>query len=303
MQQQPFELRMDKEHYAAVRRLVKAALDEDIRKGDLTSLACLEPGPIKAAITAKSSGILSGVQPALIAFDIVDSANVVRPLKKDSESFAPGDVIFEIEGFNQTVMTTERTALNFLAHLSGIATYTGQFVSKIAGTSCRILDTRKTTPGWRYLEKAAVAHGGGYNHRFGLYDMVLIKDNHIAAAGSIEHAVAKTRAFLDTPEFRLQFESRADQIEIEVEVTTEVQVREAIGVGVDRLLLDNQSLESLRHLVGVAREMNSLVKLEASGNVTLETVAEIAATGVDFVSIGAITHSAKASDFSLAVKE
>jgi nicotinate-nucleotide pyrophosphorylase (carboxylating) len=294
---------MDKEHYAEVRRLVKAGLDEDIRKGDLTSLACLEPGPIKATIKAKSSGMLSGVQPALIAFDIVDSANIVRPIKKDSEPFAPGETIFEIEGFNQTVMTTERTALNFLAHLSGIATYTNEFVRRIEGTSCRILDTRKTTPGWRYLEKAAVAHGGGHNHRFGLYDMVLIKDNHIAAAGSIRKAVEKTRAFLDTPEFRLQFETRADQIEIEVEVTSEAQVREAINAGIERLLLDNQSLESLRQLVSVAREMNSSTKLEASGNVTLETVAEIAATGVDFISIGAITHSARASDFSLTVTD
>jgi len=294
---------MEKEHYGAVIQLVKAALEEDIRRGDVTSLACLEPGPIKCRITAKSDGILSGAEPALIAFDIVDSANVVRPLKKDSEPFAAGDIIFEIDGFNQTVLTAERTALNFLAHLSGVATLTGRFVAKVAGTSCKILDTRKTTPGWRYLEKAAVVHGGGLNHRYGLYDMVLIKDNHIASAGSISKAVERTLSFLDTPEFRLQFEKKAHEIEIEVEVTGEDEVREAIAAGVKRLLLDNQSISSLNKLVSLARGIDPSVKLEASGNATLETVAEIAATGVDFISVGAITHSAKASDFSLTVIE
>jgi nicotinate-nucleotide pyrophosphorylase (carboxylating) len=292
---------MKKEHYAAVCQLVRSALDEDIRSGDLTSLACLEPGTIKAKITAKSSGILSGAEPALIAFDIVDSANAVRPIKKDSEAFESGDVIMEIDGFNQTVLTTERTALNFLARLSGIASLTNQFVRKIAGSSCRILDTRKTTPGWRYLEKEAVVHGGGYNHRFGLYDMVLIKDNHIASAGSIAAAVEKTQAFLRTPEFRLQFKARADDIEIEVEVESEEQVAEAIKSGVKRLLLDNQSLPDLAALVVAARKLDSSVKLEASGNVSLDTVAAIAETGVDYISIGAITHSAPASDFSLTV--
>ncbi len=294
---------MKKEHYAAVCQLVRSALDEDIHKGDLTSLACLEPGTIKAKITAKSSGIISGIEPALIAFDIVDSANVVRPTRKDSEPFEAGDIIMEIDGFNQTVLTAERTALNFLAHLSGIASLTNQFVQKIAGSSCRILDTRKTTPGWRYLEKEAVVHGGGYNHRFGLYDMVLIKDNHIASAGSIAAAVEKTRAFLNTPEFRLQFETKAADIEIEVEVESEEQVAEAIKSGVKRLLLDNQSLPGLSALVSVARKLDPGVKLEASGNVSLDTVAAIAETGVDYISIGAITHSAPSSDFSLTVIE
>lgn len=294
---------MEKEHYPSVIQLVKAALAEDIRKGDITSLACLEPAPIKCKITAKSDGILSGTVPALIAFDIVDSANVIRPLKKDSEPFKAGDIVFEIDGFNQTVLTAERTALNFLARLSGVATLTGQFVARVAGTSCKILDTRKTTPGWRYLEKAAVVHGGGHNHRYGLYDMVLIKDNHISSAGSISKAVERTIAFLDTPEFRLQFETKADAIEIEVEVTNEDQVKEAIAAGVKRLLLDNQSLESLTNLVSVARNLDPSVKLEASGNASLETVGEIAATGVDFISVGAITHSARASDFSLTVIE
>ncbi len=294
---------MEQSQYECLRRIVETALKEDVNKGDLTSLACLEPNPMKAKIVAKSEGILSGVKPALLAFDIVDSANVVRPLKSDSEPFVKGDVIFEIEGFNQTLLTSERTALNFLGHLSGIATLTGKFVERIKGTGCRILDTRKTAPGLRMLEKAAVVDGGGCNHRFGLYDMVLIKDNHIASAGSISDAVRRTREFLDTPEFRLQFDTKADDILIEVEVSTEAQLREAIDASVNRILLDNQSLEQLSHLVSVARQLNPSIELEASGNVSLETVAAIAATGVDFISIGALTHSAVSSDFSMRAVE
>ncbi|MFQ5453483.1 MAG: nicotinate-nucleotide diphosphorylase, partial [Candidatus Zixiibacteriota bacterium] len=161
------------------------------------------------------------------------------------------------------------------------------------------LDTRKTTPGWRYLEKAAVTDGGGFNHRFGLYDMVLIKDNHIASSGSITKAVNNTREYLNSPDFRLQFESKADNIEIEIEISDEKQLREAIACSVNRLLLDNQPVESLAKMVKIARELRPDIKLEASGNVALETVGEIASTGIDYISIGALTHSAPASDFSL----
>ena len=289
------------EQYKAILQLVKSALKEDIGKGDITSLACLEPNPVKAKIVAKSSGVLSGLKPALIVFDIVDSANKVRPLIDDSERFEPGDTIIEIDGFNLTVLSSERVALNFLGHLSGIASMTDRFVHLLKGTDCRVLDTRKTTPGWRMLEKAAVAHGGGVNHRFGLYDMILIKDNHITAAGSITKAIEKMREYLDTPDFRLQFEKKADEIEIEVEVNTEQELTEAINAGVDRLLLDNQGIGSLKKLVQLAQSINPKVKLEASGNVSLETAADIAATGVDFISVGALTHSAPASDFSLKV--
>ncbi|MFQ6008044.1 MAG: carboxylating nicotinate-nucleotide diphosphorylase [Candidatus Zixiibacteriota bacterium] len=282
--------------------LVKAALEEDVGKGDLTSLACLEPNPINAAIVAKSAGVLSGMKPALLVFELVDSANKVSPLLKDGDCFQAGDTVIKIEGFNQTVLTAERAALNFLAHLSGVATLTARFVEKVKGTNCRILDTRKTTPGWRLLEKMAVVHGGGYNHRFGLYDMVLIKDNHIASVGSVKEAVKRTREFLNTSDFRLQFEVKAADIEVEVEVTSELQVREAIEAGVNRLLLDNQSIEPLSRLVILARKLNPDIKLEASGNVTLDNVAEIAATGVDYISIGALTHSAPACDFSLKIE-
>jgi len=281
--------------------LVKAALKEDIGSGDLTSLACLEPNPVKAIIVAKSEGVLSGLKPALLVFKMVDSAIVVRPLLKDSDRFSAGDTIIEIEGFNQTVLAAERTALNFLAYLSGVATLTAKFVDKVKGTRCRILDTRKTTPGWRLLEKKAVVHGGGGNHRFGLYDMILIKDNHLAAAGSVQEAVKKAHAYLHSDDLSSQFGLNAGDVEIEVEVTNDRQLTEAIEAGAGRLLLDNQSLESLRQLVTSARRLNPEVKLEASGNVSLDNVAAIAATGVDFISIGALTHSAPASDFSLRV--
>lgn len=281
--------------------LVKRSLREDIGRGDLTSHACLEPEGMKAQIVAKSDGRLSGLLPALLVFEIVDSANKIHPCIQDSDCFKSGETIIEIDGFNQTVLTSERTALNFLAHLSGIATLTEKFVEKVSGTNCRIIDTRKTTPGLRRLEKKAVLDGGGKNHRLGLYDMILIKDNHIAAAGSIAEAIKYAREFITTSDFRLQFDLSADRVEIEVEIADEDDLREAISAGVRRLLLDNQSLESLRGLVRLARSIDPEIQLEASGNVTLATVAEVAATGVDLVSIGALTHSAPASDFSLKV--
>lgn len=282
--------------------LVKAALKEDIGSGDLTSLACLEPNPVKAIIVAKSEGVLSGLKPALLVFKMVDSAIVVRSLLKDGDRFGAGDTVIEIEGFNQTILAAERTALNFLAHLSGVATLTAKFVDKVKGTRCRILDTRKTTPGWRLLEKKAVVHGGGGNHRFGLYDMILIKDNHLAAAGSVKEAVKKAHAYLHSDDLGSQFGLKAGDVEIEVEVTSDQQLSEAIEAGASRLLLDNQSPDSLRQLVTLARRLNPEVKLEASGNISLDNIAAIAATGVDFISIGALTHSAPASDFSLRVK-
>jgi nicotinate-nucleotide pyrophosphorylase (carboxylating) len=281
--------------------LVKAALDEDIGTGDITSLACLETGRIKAEISAKSEGILSGIEPTVVAFRLVDNATDVKIWKNDGDRFSPGDKIALVEGFNQPVMTGERAALNFLGHLSGIATLTGKFAAKLAGTDCKILDTRKTTPGFRLLEKKAVVHGGGTNHRIGLFDMILIKDNHILTVGSITRAVELTQEYLHSPHCRQQFGKGPDEIGIEVEVSTEDQLVEAINAGVPRLLLDNQSIESLKALVDKARAMNPKVILEASGNVTLDNIAEIAATGVNFVSSGAITHSAPDSDFSMRV--
>ena len=283
--------------------LVRAALTEDIGPGDLTSTACLEPDPMKARIIAKCDGVVSGMKPLLLTFETVDSANVITPVKQDGEAFHKGDIIVQLDGFNQTLLSAERVALNFLGRLSGIASLTRQFVDAVAGTNCTILDTRKTTPGWRLLEKEAVRHGGGSNHRIGLFDMVLVKDNHIASVGSISKAIELTREFLDTPDFRLQYDSKAEDIVIEVEISTPEQLEEALACGVTRLLLDNQSLDSLQSLVTRAREINPDARLEASGNVSLETVGAIAKTGVDYISIGALTHSAKVADFSMKVVE
>ena len=292
---------MDPYHRSII-NLVKTALDEDIGRGDVTSIACLEPNPMKAEIVAKEDGVLSGVDPFMAVFHTVDSANLVKMLKTDSDTFAAGDIIAQVDGFNQTVLASERVALNFLGHLSGVASMTRRFVEKLAGTGCRILDTRKTTPGLRLLEKRAVLHGGGQNHRIGLYDMVLIKDNHIAGAGSICDAVRRTRDFLAGSDCRTQFGPGGKDYEIEVEVSTEAQLREAIRCGVTRLLLDNQSIDGLRRMVQIARELNPKVLLEASGNVTLDNVAEIGATGVDFISSGSLTHSAPTADFSMKVR-
>jgi nicotinate-nucleotide pyrophosphorylase (carboxylating) len=281
--------------------LVRAALEEDIGPGDLTSLGCLEPNLLKAQIIAKSEGVLSGLQPAALAFQLVDSANKFEPRLNDGDRFKKGDLIAEISGLNQTVLAAERVALNFMAHLSGVATLTARFVEKIRGHNCKILDTRKTTPGWRLLEKMAVVHGGGENHRIGLFDMVLIKDNHIASAGSIAGAVTKMHAFMDSTDFRLQFKTDPKKILIEVEITEEKELVEAIESGVDRILLDNQSPEQLKQLVEKARALNPQIKLEASGNVSLDNVEAVAAGGVDYISIGALTHSAPVADFSMRV--
>lgn len=283
-------------------QLIKAALTEDVGPGDITSLASLEPNPFMGQVIAKSDGIISGLEAFAHTFEIVDSANNLKFLLNDGDSFKSGDLIIEIDGFNQSVLTAERIALNFLGRLSGVATLTGQYVKEINNSSVQIIDTRKTTPGWRMLEKKAVVHGGGHNHRFGLYDMILIKDNHIASTGSISGAINNCKEFLSTPDFRIQFKKTMEEIIIEVEVENEAQLKEAITSGADRLLLDNQSIESLKKLVTVARDMNSAVKLEASGNVSLANVKAISKTGVDYISIGAITHSAPSSDFSLKAK-
>lgn len=282
-------------------RLVRQALAEDVGRGDVTSLACLEPRPSSAQIIAKSAGILSGIRPASLAFTVLDSSTEVLEVACDGDRFKRGQVIADIRGENRSVLSAERVALNFLGHLSGVATLTNRFVQEIIRTDCRILDTRKTTPGLRSLEKEAVFHGGGGNHRMGLYDMVLIKDNHIAAAGSIGAAVERMRRYLGSADFAARFAEVPHPIKVEVEVTSEAEVRAAIEAGADRLLLDNQSVESLARLVALARSLNSEVQLEASGNVNLDNVVAVADTGVDFISIGALTHSARASDFSLRI--
>lgn len=280
---------------------IELALMEDTGPGDITTLACIDPAVINAEIVAKSDGILAGLPVAEAAFGRLDDKIKFDACRQDGDRFGNGERIVSITADSRAILTSERTALNFLGHLSGIATLTSKFVGKVAGTKAKILDTRKTTPGLRYLEKYAVNCGGGTNHRFGLFDMALIKDNHIAASGSIARAVERMRAFLQSDKFKTQFAADPNDVMIEVEVVSEEQLRESIGCGIKRLLLDNQSIGQLTGLVKVARSIAPDVMLEASGNVNLDTVRQIAETGVDFISIGALTHSAPSSDFSLRV--
>ncbi len=270
--------------------LIEAALSEDVGKGDRTSQWTVPPGSrSEAVIVAKQRLIVAGLAAAAEVFRAVDSDLSVELRTDDAKELDVGDVVMAIEGPTRSLLTAERTALNFLAHLSGIATLTGAFVSRVAGTGARIIDTRKTTPGWRALEKMAVRAGGGSNHRMALDDMVLVKDNHIAAAGGLTAAIERVRM-------------NNVGLPVEVEVHTPEELQEALTAGVKRILLDNMTPDELREAVSLVRERaGESVLLEASGNVTLNTVLEVAETGVDLISVGALTHSAAAADFSLRV--
>ena len=273
-----------KELLGAAKGLIEQALKEDVGPGDVTTRAVIPPGVRgKGAILVKAHGVICGLQVAAEVFRAVDERISFRPRVREGEPVQPGDVVAEVEGPLRGILTAERTALNFLARLSGIATLTARFVDAVAPYRAVILDTRKTTPGWRVLEKYAVRCGGGRNHRMGLYDMVLIKDNHIAACGSISEAVRRVRA-------------AGVGVPVEVEVKNLDELREALKLGVDRILLDNFSVEDIAEAVKIAE---GRVPLEASGGVTLDNVAAIAATGVDYISVGALTHSAPALDLSL----
>ena len=269
-----------------IETLISRALAEDIGSGDITTSCTVSPNAEgRGRIVAREPLVLAGSTVARQIFLTVEpSLDIILPLQDGNQAMV-GEALLRVTGSLAAMLTAERTALNFLQRLSGIATLTRAFVDKVAGTSARILDTRKTTPGYRLLEKAAVRAGGGYNHRFGLYDGVLIKDNHIEAAGGITVAVERARA-------------ASPHLPLEVEVKDLDELREALELGVDRIMLDNMSLDDTRSAVEIA---SGRVELEASGNVTLERVAVIAATGVDYISVGALTHSAPALDLSLEI--
>jgi nicotinate-nucleotide pyrophosphorylase (carboxylating) len=266
--------------------LVQRALAEDLGSGDVTSEATVPAGArARAVITQKEEGVLYGLVPAAIAFTLLDpQAKVVR--SRFEGQWREAGEVQRIDGLARALLAGERTALNFLAHLSGIATLAARCVREVAGTGATILDTRKTTPGLRLLEKAAVAAGGATNHRVGLYDAILIKENHIVAAGGITGAVAASR--LAHPNLLL-----------EVEVRDSEEIAEAISAGAERLLLDNMDVEQLRNAVA---QVAGRASLEASGGVSLETLRAVAGTGVQFVSIGALTHSAPALDLSMTIQ-
>jgi nicotinate-nucleotide pyrophosphorylase (carboxylating) len=265
--------------------LLWLALQEDLGHADVTSVATI-PADLtgRARVHGREPFVLSGSHAFQRVFQILDDTTRVRCCFEDGQAVAAHAPVFELEGKVRTLLAGERTALNLLQRLCGVATLTRKMVEALSATPCRLLDTRKTTPLWRALEKQAVRHGGGYNHRFNLADGVLIKDNHIAAAGSIKEAVqrAKTQA--------------PHTLRIEVEVDTLEQLDEALHAAVDVILLDNFSVEMLRRAVTRTR---GRALLEASGGVTLESVHAIAQTGVDFISCGALTHSARAIDIGL----
>jgi nicotinate-nucleotide pyrophosphorylase (carboxylating) len=271
-----------------VETLISRALAEDIGNGDITTSCTVAPGASgKGCIIAKEPLVLAGIDIARQVFLMVDSGLAITLAQNDGTRALAGDKLLEIVGDLAAMLRAERTALNFLQRLSGIATLTRAFVDKVVGTSARILDTRKTTPGYRLFEKAAVRAGGGYNHRFGLYDGILIKDNHIAAAGSIQQAVGAAKA------------SNRHSLRVQVEVETLDQLAEAIAAGADAIMLDNMDLKTMAEAV---RLTSGKVVLEASGGVTLDNVGEVAATGVDLISVGALTHSARAVDMSLEIE-
>lgn len=270
--------------------LIALALAEDIGDGDVTSIYFTGPDrTAKARIVARETCVLAGMIPAREVFRRVDPNLCVQRQAEDGAHLAAGQSALEIEGRAASILTAERTALNFLQRLSGIATLTQKYVAAVAGTPAKILDTRKTTPGWRLLEKAAVASGGGHNHRIGLYDMVMVKDNHLAAGTSLEELQAAIR--------RVKSERPGTRVELEADTLD--QVRSFLTLeGVDVILLDNMPPALLREAVALRRP--GLV-FEASGGVTLETIRAIAETGVDFISVGALTHSARSVDLSLEI--
>lgn len=266
--------------------LVRMALAEDLgRAGDITSDLILPLGQrSRALVVARGAGTVAGLPVAALAFALVDSGLSVRSDAQDGDRVQPGAPLLTLEGPARSLLTAERVALNFLGHLSGVATATQALVDAVAGTKAQIVCTRKTTPGLRVVEKYAVRCGGGRNHRFGLDDAVLIKDNHIAAAGGIKPAVERA------------FAGIGHMLKVEVEVDTLAQLEEALALGVDTILLDNMSPETLRDAVKIN---DGRATLEASGNVTLATVRAIAETGVNYISSGAITHSAPNFDVGL----
>jgi nicotinate-nucleotide pyrophosphorylase (carboxylating) len=265
---------------------VERALDEDIGTGDATSDSIVpHEAIVEARVISKEAGVIAGVSVLQTAFRLLDTRVNFSSVAREGERVTAGRILVEIKGRARAILSAERTALNFLGRMSGIATLTRQFVDEVSGTKARILDTRKTAPNLRGCDKMAVRLGGGQNHRVGLYDMILIKDNHIDLAGSIAEAVRRAR-------------QQRDDLEIEVEARNLTDVIESLELGVDLIMLDNMSLDQMREAVALNK---ARTKLEASGNVTLANVRSVAETGVDYISIGALTHSVKALDVSLAV--
>jgi nicotinate-nucleotide pyrophosphorylase (carboxylating) len=269
-------------------KIISLALEEDIRDGDITTNSIIDVDETaEAYIISKSFGIISGLPVAEKVFRKLDPKIVWKQHKSEGQPIEKGDLIVEFSGSLRALLTGERTALNFLQRMSGISTAAAKFVEAVKGYDVKILDTRKTAPGMRMFDKYAVETGGGTNHRIGLYDMVMIKDNHIKAAGSITKAVEKVRKNI------------SKEIKIEIETSNQDEVKEALSVNADIIMLDNMNLEMMKQCVKIIKHR---AKVEASGGINLDKITVIAETGVDFISVGTLTHSVKALDLSQYIK-
>jgi nicotinate-nucleotide pyrophosphorylase (carboxylating) len=272
-----------------LREFILKSLAEDLGDGDHSSLACIsENATGKAKLIIKENGILAGMRVAGVLFRIIDKELKFDAVSDDGVAVVPGDIAFYISGRQQSILKSERLVLNILQRMSGIATSTHEYVSKLNGLKTKILDTRKTTPGFRFLEKEAVRIGGGMNHRMGLYDMIMLKDNHIDYAGGIEKAIISTREYLKINNMNLKVEIEARSLE---------DVRKIISVGgVDRIMLDNFSI---KETLSAVKLISGRCETESSGGITLATIRSYAECGVDFISVGALTHHIKSLDMSL----
>ncbi|MDN5287652.1 MAG: hypothetical protein JWR38_3926 [Mucilaginibacter sp.] len=277
---------MDKE---LIHHFITEALKEDVGDGDHTSLSTIPAGTIgKAKLLVKDEGILAGIELAVEIFNVVDAGLKVNIFLNDGAAVKPKDIAFEVEGSAQSILIAERLVLNCMQRMSGIATVTHKIVDLLEGTNAKVLDTRKTTPGLRYLEKWAVRIGGGVNHRFGLYDMILIKDNHVDYAGGIRQAIERANQYLTDHHKKLA---------IEIEVRNLEELDQVLQAGqVNRILLDNFSFTDLRQAVNI---IQGRFITEASGGITIDNIREYAMCGVDYISVGALTHSIKSLDLSL----
>jgi len=274
-------------------RAIMLALEEDRYTGDITTMATIEDGQMGSAVVrAKEDGVVAGLDAARQVFAACDPSLSVVLHCADGERVKKGAVVMDVRGPLAPLLLGERTALNFMQRMSGIATKTREFVDRIAHTGARILDTRKTAPGFRYFDKEAVRIGGGVNHRFGLFDMILIKDNHSDASGGIGPALNRARMFREKHQL---------DVKIEAEVRSLDELSSALAARPDRILLDNFSLDLMREAVEYVHSMPNRVELEASGNMSLHTVCEVAETGVDFISVGELTHSVRALDLSMTI--
>lgn len=270
-------------------QFISSALIEDVGDGDHSSLSSIPPGAQnRARLIIKGSGIIAGIELAEIIFKKVDESLAVDLLLKDGDEVKYGDIGLTVNGKAQSILTAERLVLNCMQRMSGIATFTNKMAKKIKHTKAKLLDTRKTTPNFRLMEKWAVLIGGGHNHRYGLYDMIMLKDNHVDYAGGIEKAIKGAQQYL---------KERNKTLKIEVETRNIEEVSQVLKVGgVDRIMLDNMDVDQLRKAVKL---INGKFETEASGGITEETIVSIAETGVDFISVGALTHSTESMDISL----